>query len=221
MQSTLKEATMFRHACRFVVFAATLGATLVLAGTALANPTRPTILTPNTPSVLEGNVTVSWTPSTFDAGVGSGAWYELEVRDVSAGEPGTLVSDGGELAPRTSTTIAVTAPSTYRICMIAHEVLLGMERTSLDGDHPEPPDCRMFTAFQTPLQPWEIYYLPWQTFKLPAPVCYCWHSHPKFNDEQPDPKTLATIEAAKGYAGVNVLGGQVYPTGDVKLILDR
>jgi hypothetical protein len=164
---------------------------------------------------------VSWTPSTFDAAPRPTNWYELEVTDIDS-PPGAPSDVHNVFAPSTSTTITVSAPDTYLICIRANDLVGGVQQSSTgDRLHPVEPDCRMFTAFQTPRQPWEIYYLPWQLIKFPVPPCLCPEWNFKFDGVQPDPKTLATIAASKGYEGVQVLGAMEYPTGEAKLILDR
>src|SRR3954447_20695141 len=107
MQTDFKEATMFRHACRVAVLAGAVAATLALAGNALANPTRPTISSPTSTSVLAGNLTVRWTPSTFgDPGMIAGL-YRLHVSDTTGGTMTSLPDPPAVLAPATSTTITV------------------------------------------------------------------------------------------------------------------
>src|SRR3954452_4701643 len=218
MPTDHKEVTMFRHACRVAVLAATLGATLVLAGNALATPTRPIISSPTATSVLEGSLTVTWTRSTFgDPGSHVADMYRLRQSEVLDDGSETNVSYHPTLDPATSTTITVSADVRYRICVEAVEVFF--DRAALSSVAPgNPADCRDGTAFRTPQQVWDYDY-PFREIKLPPPDCWCWETHPGFEGKQPDPKTLAAIAAAK-YQDMKIVGATEYPSGEVKQVLE-
>ena len=70
---------MFRRFTRIGILAAVAAAALALSGNALANPSTPQ-LAPIPPTVFAGQLTVSWSPSTFDPGALL-KWYELQVFD--------------------------------------------------------------------------------------------------------------------------------------------
>jgi hypothetical protein len=105
---------MFRLFTRIGVLGAVVAAALAFSGSALANPSTPT-LAPIAPIVFEGPLTISWSPSAFDRGALSG-WYELTVIDLTGGASSTTGVFG------TSRTINVFAGHTYGVRLRAGEV---------------------------------------------------------------------------------------------------
>ena len=105
---------MFRHLTRIGALLAVVAAALAFSGSALANPSTPT-LAPIAPTVFEGPLTISWSPSAFDRGA-LAAWYEVTLIDITAGTSSKTGHFG------TSKTVNVFAGHTYGVRVRAGEV---------------------------------------------------------------------------------------------------
>jgi hypothetical protein len=108
---------MFRVFTRIGALVAVVAAALAFSGSALANPSTP-ILAPIPPTVFEGPLTISWSPSVFDRGAQAG-WYELTLIDITAGTSSKTGHFG------TSKTVNVFAGHTYGVRVRAGEVTSG------------------------------------------------------------------------------------------------
>lgn len=115
-----KEVTMLRNLIRSGVLAAALGAALAFSGSALANPTTPQ-LNPIPPTVFAGQLTISWSPSVFDANL-IYAGYVLAVSDYPGGPVLPVPTIYSVPAPITSKTITVTAGHHYVVRLDAIQV---------------------------------------------------------------------------------------------------
>jgi hypothetical protein len=112
-----QEVTMLRQLLRIALVTAVAAGALAFAGAARANPSTPQ-LAPIAPFVFGNQLTVSWSPSTFDQGA-LVKWYELTVVDFTAG------SIGKTAVFSTSKTIALTTGHKYGLRLRAGNVVNG------------------------------------------------------------------------------------------------
>jgi hypothetical protein len=210
MQSTdLKEVTMFRLFTRIGGLAAVVVAALAFSGSALAAPTTPHLFSPSGPNVFGPQVTFSWTASTFDNGAFP-TWYRLSLADITPNQPVGLLPPHDTFG--TSLTFNLSLNHRYSACVRANEVLNGQQSSSLSS-------CRAFwvlPAFNFK----ELYYevVKWPPDPPWCLTCPIWDLH---FDDQPDPRTIDTIEASRGYDAAQVSGIAIYENGDARLMYGR
>ena len=116
---------MLRTLIRSGVLAAVLGAALAFSGSALANPTTPQ-LNPIPSTVFAGQLTVSWSPSTFDSSL-LYAGYVLTVTDHPGAPVLPFSTTYSIAAPATSKTISLAAGHFYILRLRAIEVTTSLE----------------------------------------------------------------------------------------------